>query len=210
MDTPLEAPAAPRGGWIAGHVKLIAGIVAVLILAPVIWVVGTMPIASGSKVVTGTGGAAKGVGPQVDYEAPNFKLLDPSGKPVELKQFRGHPVLLNFWATWCAPCREEMPEIEQIYREYKDRGLIVLGISVDDSSSTKNVPELIKEGSPSVGSYTFPVALDVKQEVLQRYKLLGVPSSYFIDASGVIRVVQPRAMSRQNIVDGVAAVMPKA
>jgi alkyl hydroperoxide reductase subunit AhpC len=84
----------------------------------------------------------------------------------------------------------------------------VLAVSVDERAGAKDVPAFLKEGSPSVGSYTFPVALDIKQEVLRQYKVLGVPSSFFVDPAGVIRVVQPRVMSRQNMLDGLREIAP--
>jgi peroxiredoxin len=185
--------------------------VAVAAAAPAIWYFGTRPIVGPAGAgITGTGGASKGIAPLVDHEAPNFTLKDPSGKTLELKQFRGQAVLLNFWATWCAPCREEMPELEQLYREYRSKGLVVLGVSIDESRAARDIPEFLKLGDPTVGSYTFPIALDEKQEVVKQYKLLGVPQSYFIDPSGVIRVVQPRVMNRQMMLDGVKAVLPGA
>jgi alkyl hydroperoxide reductase subunit AhpC len=103
-----------------------------------------------------------------------------------------------------------MPELEQLYRQYKDQGLVVLGVSIDDASSTKQVPDVLKEGSPSVGSYTFPVALDVKQDVMRQYHLFGVPSSFFIDRDGVVRVVQPRVMDRSTMLDGLKHILPNA
>ena len=196
------APAQPR----LSSRRLAMG-AAFLILAPVAAYAATRPIASPTGIL-GTGGAAKGVAPLVDYEAPNFKLRDPSGKDVELKQLRGKPVLLNFWATWCVPCREEMPELELLYREHKAKGLIVLAVSVDAEQMARDIPEFLKEGDPAVGAYTFPVALDTKQEVQKQYKLLGVPQSFFIDPAGVIRVIQPRVMNKQMMMDGLQAVMP--
>ena len=204
--SPVEAqPRSNKRRWVLG------GLLAA-VAAPAVWYASTQPLVgpSGAGIV-GTGGASKGVGPLVDHEAPNFTLKDPSGKTVELKQFRGKAVLLNFWATWCAPCREEMPELEQLYREYKDKDFVVLAVSMDESRAAKDIPAFLALGDPStVGSYTFPVALDEKQEVVKQYKLLGVPQSYFIDPSGVIRVVQPRVMNRQMMLDGLSAVLPAA
>jgi cytochrome c-type biogenesis protein len=154
------------------------------------------------------GGPAKGVGPRVEYEAPNFTLKDPSGAPVELKQLRGKAVMINFWATWCAPCRDEMPEMEQIYRAHKDDGLVILAVSVDNESSTRFIPDYLKEGAPAVGSYTFPVALDSKQQVMQTYRITGVPSSFFVDPAGVIRAVQPGAMNRQTMLERLRTIFP--
>ena len=180
---------------------------AFLVGAPLIAYAATRPLGSGVIGIVGSGGTAKGVAPQVDYEAPNFKLKDPAGRDVELKQFRGKPVLLNFWATWCIPCREEMPELETLYREHRSKGLVVLAVSVDDERFAKDIPEFLKAGDPAVGGYTFPVALDLKQEVQKQYKLLGVPQSFFLDAVGVIRMVQPRVMNRQMMLDGLQLIL---
>ena len=208
MEGTIDSPSsAVRWGWLKERRRAVVGIGALVVLAPLLWYVATRPIATSPGAVS-LGGAAQGIGAQAGKEAPNFKLKDPSGKAVELRQFRGKPVLLNFWATWCAPCKEEMPELEQLYRQYKDSGLVVLGVSIDDSSSAKGVPALLKEGNPSVGSYTFPVALDEKQDVTRQYHLLGVPSSFFIDKDGVVRVIQPRVMSRSMIIDGLRTILP--
>jgi peroxiredoxin len=188
--------------------RLILGGAAVLVGAPVAWYVGTRPLGSGATGIVGGGGAAKGVGPQVDHEAPSFSLKDPGGATVQLKQLRGKPVLLNFWATWCVPCREEMPELEQLYREYKSQGLVVLAVSVDEERAARDIPEFLRAGDPRVGAYTFPVALDTKQEVMKQFKLLGVPQSFFIDPAGTIRVIQPRIMNRQMMLDGLHTIMP--
>ncbi len=158
-------------------------------------------------------GRSSGVAPaaEIGQRAPELRLPLAGGGDVDLAQYRGQVVLLNFWATWCAPCREEMPELEQLYREHKSKdGLVVLAVSVDESRAARDIPEFLKEGHPSVGAYTFPVALDEKQEVLKQYKLQGVPQSYFIDAAGVIRVVQPRVMNRQMMIDSLALILPTA
>lgn len=201
--------AAPLESRPADRRKLLLGGAAVLISIPVLGYVATRPLGVGNAGITGTGGAAKGVAPHVDFEAPNFKLKDPTtGKEIQLRDYRGKPVLLNFWATWCVPCREEMPELEEVYRGHKGNGLVVLAVSVDDERVAKDIPEFLKAGDPRVGAYSFPVVVDGKQEVLKQYKLLGVPQSYFIDAAGVIRVVQPRVMNRQMMEDGIKLILP--
>ncbi len=120
---------------------------------------------------------------------------------MELQQYRGQPVVLNFWVTWCTPCKEEMPEFEQIYRQYKQQNLVVLAVSIDSEASAKDVPAYLKEGSPRVGAYTFPVALDTKQEVVRLYKLSGIPATFFLDAAGVIRALHPGAMTRDMLLE---------
>jgi peroxiredoxin len=190
--------------------RLIIGAAIAIIAVPLLWFAATRPIATpGATAGQGQGGEARGVGPLPDHEAPNFTLKDPAGKTVELKQYRGRPVLLNFWATWCLPCREEMPEMEQLYRRHKEDGkLVVLAVSIDTEQAAKDVPEYLKEGDPKVGAYTFPVALDTRQEVARAYRLGGVPASYFIDNAGVIRAVRPGAMDRALMIDLVRTIFP--
>ncbi len=203
-----DGPSVPRSSWAARY-RWIAGVVLLLVAAPVVWYGATQPLATAGSAVQSGGGVAKGIAPLLDHEAPNFKLRDAGGGNVELKQFRGRSVLLNFWATWCAPCREEMPEMEQFYRQYKDTaGLVVLAVSIDTEGAAKDVPAYLKEGDPKVGSYTFPVALDTRQEVAKLYRLGGVPSSFFIDTSGVIRAVQPGVMNRQLMLDRLRTILP--
>jgi thiol-disulfide isomerase/thioredoxin len=189
--------------------RLIAGLALGAVGAPLAWLAVTRPLAGpGGVAILGGGGPAKGVGPLPDHEAPNFRLKDATGKSVELKQFRGSPVLLNFWATWCLPCRDELPEMEQLYRRYGTGGFIVLAVSIDSEAAAKDVPVYLKEGDPKVGAYTFPVGLDTKQEVARLYKLGGVPASFFIDPAGVIRAVQPGAMNHQILLDRVRTILP--
>lgn len=198
---------APRRRWAVG-------VLAVAAVSPLVWLFGTRPLvspgagAAPGMAPDGRDGAAKGVAPLVDFEAPGFALRDVQGQPVELKQFRGRPVLLNFWATWCAPCREEMPEFEEVYRQHKDQGLVVLAVSLDGEAGAKQVPAYLREGSPRIGAFTFPVALDMKQEVARSYRLTGIPASFFLDRSGVIRVLHPGAISRQQLLDRLRAILP--
>ena len=197
------------GGWLAAHRRLLAVLV-LAVLAPFVWLVSTRPLVTArTGGAAGAGQPAKGVGPQVGAQAPDFTLLGLDGKPVALSGFRGRAVLLNFWATWCEPCKAEMPELERAYRQYKDSpGLVVLGVSIDDETNAGLVRDYVRQGSDQTGSYSFPVVLDSRQEATRLYKLLGVPSSYFIDRSGVIRAVQPGAMTRQTLMQHLRTIIP--
>jgi peroxiredoxin len=144
----------------------------------------------------------------VGHEAPDFTLPDPAGHRVELKGLRGRPLVLNFWATWCAPCKEELPEFELVYREHQAVGLQVLAVSIDDEAGAHQVPAYLEAGSPRVGPYTFPAVLDTRQEVARLYKLLGIPATFFLDAQGVIRAQQPGAMSGQQIGERLKTILP--
>ncbi|MBI3989423.1 MAG: TlpA family protein disulfide reductase [candidate division NC10 bacterium] len=123
--------------------------------------------------------------PEVGHFAPDFALCDTDPKLIRLSDYRGKVVLLNFWATWCPPCRLEMPTMEQVYREYKRRGLEVLAVSLDTGHAAVvavQVAEFMKELK-----LTFPALLDPKMEVARRYRLVGLPTSFLIDRQGRIR-----------------------
>lgn len=112
--------------------------------------------------------------------APIFELRDLDGKKVSLSEFRGKVVLLNFWATWCAPCRAEMPSFENLYRNFKGKGLVVIGVSVDNSDRT--VKSFVREKG-----ITFPILLDEKKEVsFDDYGVIGLPVTFLIDRKGNI------------------------
>jgi len=134
-------------------------------------------------------GEAAHVQPAVGHRAPDFTLRDPQGKSVRLSQVLGRKaVLLNFWATWCVPCREEMPTMERAYQEYKARGLEILAISLDvgpeatvASAVTKFMAEL---------KLSFPALLDPEWKVVKLYRVIGIPATFLIDRRGVIRAVE--------------------
>lgn len=117
-------------------------------------------------------------------QAPNFTLPDLNGKKMELKSLLGKgPVFIHFWATWCKPCLEELPYLDKMGQTYKDKGLVVIAISVDDSKTVNKVKSLIKSRR-----YQFLVLLDTAQEVQNLYQVKDVmPTDYLIDARGNIR-----------------------
>jgi peroxiredoxin len=110
--------------------------------------------------------------------APDFTLNDINGKKVNLSEFRGKVVVLNFWATWCGPCRAEMPSLNNLYNEYKDKGLVVLAVSMD--TSEKPVKSFVKELK-----LAFPVLMDKDKAVsFDEYAVLGLPTTFLIDKNG--------------------------
>jgi len=122
--------------------------------------------------------------PREGFSAPDFTLDLLGGGQVRLADLRGKVVMVNFWATWCPPCRAEMPAIEKIYRAYKDLGLEVLAVNTTDQDSESAAADFIEEFG-----LTFPVPLDRTGAVSASYILRGLPSTYFIDRKGVIRAV---------------------
>lgn len=125
----------------------------------------------------------------VGKTAPDFALTDLNDKPQRLSDFRGKVVFLNFWATWCKPCREEMPSMEVLYRNFERDGLVVLAISIDRVTTKKDIPPFIKSLN-----LTFPVLVDSWGQTDKRYKLMGVPETYIIDQQGILRekIIGPR------------------
>ncbi len=125
--------------------------------------------------------------------APDFQLPDLTDKSVRLSDFRGKVVFLNFWATWCQPCREEMPSMEVLYKNFEKDGLVILAISIDRVTTKKDIPPFVKGMN-----LTFPVMVDSWGQTDKRYKLMGVPETYIIDQQGILRekVIGPRDWTR--------------
>lgn len=113
-------------------------------------------------------------------EIPDFQIKDITGKTITNKELQGKVVLLNFWATWCRPCAQEMPAFERLYQRYKDKGLVIVGISVD--SETDFVKNFLKKIS-----VTFPIAVDTKSEVANAYKVFTYPTTFLVDRHGVVQ-----------------------
>ena len=132
---------------------------------------------------------ATDVQPAVGHRAPDFTLPDSHGKPVQLSRVLGErAVLLNFWATWCPPCREEMPTMERAYRDYKARGLEILAVSMDAGSEAA-VAAKVNEFMAEL-KLTFPAVLDPKGDVVRAYRLRGLPTTFLIDRKGVVRAAE--------------------
>jgi thiol-disulfide isomerase/thioredoxin/Cu/Ag efflux protein CusF len=122
------------------------------------------------------------------FPAPDFTLPTLSGAPIRLAELRGKVVLLNFWATWCVPCRMEMPALETLSQRHKDAGLEVLTVNLD-TLSTAGVEAFVQEVR-----VTFPVALDPSWSIARAYRVFGLPTTYLIDRAGnvVVREVGER------------------
>jgi peroxiredoxin len=177
--SPTDMPPAPKprksvSGWI--------GFAAVALLFGLIWF--NQDIAApawndGAATMNGSPIAA-----EVGAIAPDFSLVTLDGNSVRLSDFHGKPVILNFWATWCAPCREEMPALEEIWQQYGQGDVVVLG--VDQGESTAVVERFIREKVNT----SFPILLDRDHTIGDSYFVRSLPTTFFIDAKGFIREIR--------------------
>jgi peroxiredoxin len=122
--------------------------------------------------------ATGAIGPQVS--APDFTLRTMNGPNLRLAEQRGRVVMVNFWATWCGPCRQEMPQLDRLYQKYKSSGFVLLGVNVDEDAR-KAADVATKLG------VTFPVLLDTDKAVSKLYDLSTMPSTVIIDRDGKVR-----------------------
>ena len=122
------------------------------------------------------------VSPEEGALAPDFLLESLEGGEVRLSDYQGQPVVLNFWATWCGPCRKEIPQFVEAYERFRGDGLVIIGVNMQEGKS-------IARGYVEDYGMQFPVAIDVDGEVGDAYRLLGLPVTYFIDRDGVVRGV---------------------
>lgn len=116
------------------------------------------------------------------HEAPSFSLGTLDSKKINLAMYAGEYVLINFWATWCAPCIEELPDLNKLHDHFKDRGLRVLTIAVDDDLETMN--EIVDELK-----LTLPILLDKEGIVRTNYKVRAFPETFLVDREGKIRLI---------------------
>ncbi len=119
--------------------------------------------------------------------APDFMVKGLQGNDVRLSDYRGRLVFLNFWATWCPPCREEMPSIEDLYRSMQGRPFQILAVSIDDDPS-----QVV--GFRQFAGYTFPMFMDKEQKAATIYRTTGVPETYLIGPDGTLlyKIIGPR------------------
>jgi thiol-disulfide isomerase/thioredoxin len=122
--------------------------------------------------------------PQAGFLAPGFRLAALDGQEIALDELRGKVVLVNVWATWCPPCRAEMPAMQQVYETYREEGFEILAINATAQDTLSSL-------RPFVGEYdlTFPILLDPKGEATRLYRVRSLPTSFFIGRDGIISEV---------------------
>lgn len=112
--------------------------------------------------------------------APDFTLKSRSGENIKLSELRGDVVMINFWASWCGPCRQEMPLLEEMHKKYSDLGFVLLGVNVEEDSS--KAADLLREVPVS-----FPILYDNTNKVTKMYEVVAMPSTVMVDRDGKMR-----------------------
>lgn len=138
-------------------------------------------------------GEAIGPAPKVGEPAPDFTLKTITGQDLQLSSLQGRPVLLNFWATWCPPCRAEIPDLDQVARERADTGLAVVAINLQEDLTTAATYLM------TLDIRTFLVPLDTDGRVFRQYRINGMPTTVLIDRSGVVREIHVGALTKRAI-----------
>jgi thiol-disulfide isomerase/thioredoxin len=129
---------------------------------------------------------------EVNYPAPELTLTTLEGEPVSLSDHLGKVVLVNLWATWCPPCREEMPALQAFYEKYKSDGFVL--VAIDQGETALQVMPFVNEFE-----LTFPVWLDTGNEAGRIFKTMSLPSSYVIDRNGQVRLMWIGGISKRNL-----------
>lgn len=144
--------------------------------------------------------------PREGFFAPDFALETLQGEQVRLSDLRGKIIVINFWTTWCPPCRAETPALETSYESYEDSGVIILGVNLTDQDSLKDIESFVQEFG-----LTYPILLDRDGSVGLMYQLSGLPTTFFINREGIIRtVVVGGPMSETFIRSKIEAILKEA
>jgi cytochrome c biogenesis protein CcmG, thiol:disulfide interchange protein DsbE len=120
--------------------------------------------------------------PQTGFTAPEFSLADAQNTPVRLADLRGKAILINLWASWCPPCQAEMPAIQRVYQDFKDKGLVVLGVNITAQDDPAKAGQFVHDHG-----LTFNILFDYKGEVAKLYQMRALPTTIFVGRDGVIR-----------------------
>ena len=142
---------------------------------------------------TGASTSGKIYAPQQGFLAPDFELSTTTGETVKLSDLRGQAVLVNLWATWCPPCKEEMPTLQAFYNKHKEEGFVI--IAINDGDPTTDVLQFVEDYR-----LTFPVWLDPTYYATeQAFKTLNLPSSFVIDRNGTVRLSWVGGINRKTL-----------
>lgn len=166
-------PSSPRFPWL--------GVILVLALAPLVYL-----------LLSASGGALAVPGVERTPLSPDFKTTTLSGETVNLSDYRGRPVVLNFWASWCPPCRAEMPEFEQVWQSYQKRGIVFLGVNTSDQ---RDKAQAFLNDFP----VSYPHLLDTHSDIARLFSATSLPTTVFINREGRIVGRRIGALNKQQL-----------
>jgi len=209
---PQTEPPAPRPPGAAALLERLPLPLRLGVLIGVVVLIGaaTVLVQRGGRASDGgqrAGGTGTGVldarAPAKGEPAPDFALPDLDGTVVRLSDLRGKPVLVNFWATWCGPCKREMPDIQQAYAQAGGE-FVVLAVNAEGTSS-ELARRLARDFRDEL-DLTFPILLDSPDsDVFNQYRLTGLPDSFFVDRNGVIQEIVVGPLSKKTLADKLGA-----
>ena len=199
LDLPGEDSAEVRWRPSPGALRNIIGTVLVGVgIALAVWMFGRGGTISSQSINVTV--AATTDPPRVGKPAPDFELTLIDGTKVRLSDLRGKPVWINFWATWCPPCRAENPDIQEVYNEHKDTdGLVILAPAIGEGRDTV-------AGYMDRADLHYPVGTDATTQIAANYRVLGIPTHIFVDREGIIRDMRVGAMSKKTMEKKVALI----
>jgi peroxiredoxin len=170
-----------REAWYAA-----GGIVVALVLVAVIWAL------TDRSDIPAVG--------EVSRPAPSFTLPELRGGAVDLEEYRGQVVLVNFWGTWCEPCRRETPALQAAYEQLRDEGFVVIGVNMTEDELVQNNSEDDIRAFADQYNVTYPIALDTEGEVSRAFRVYPLPTSFFIDPEGTIRYMRVSEITADEVV----------
>ena len=199
MERSHKADGTTRWGGVRPR-DLVTTVVIGLIVIGIVYAVNWTGAESGDTTAVDLAFNSAYPAPRIGGTPTDFTVIGLDGQAVRLSDYRGQPVWLNFWATWCPPCRAEMPDINAVYEEYAPRGLVILALSMGEDGDT--VRQYVQKAD-----MRFTVGLDSRREIASIYRVAGIPTHIFIDRDGVIQDIQIGGMSREAMKKKLAKVM---
>lgn len=189
---------------ISKTILLVAVLAVVLIGGSVVYrILSSQSLAPGISVTNEAGTVS---GETELSEAPDFTVTDIDGATVNLSDFKGTPVVLNFWASWCPPCKSEMPDFEKVYGELgKDVTFLMVNVTDGNRETTESAKDFIEENN-----YSFPVYFDTEQDAATVYSVRSIPTSYFINEDGQLVTGAQGAISEELLRKGISMITQPA
>ena len=135
------------------------------------------------------------------FSAPDFKVLNMDGNEVSLSDFKGKPIVLNFWATWCYYCKEEMPDFNKAYKEYPDVQFLMVNATDVVQETKEKATKYVKEQG-----FDFPILFDTNGEAVTNYQVTGFPATYFIDAEGTLVTYASGMIDYETLTKGIGMI----